>query len=101
MGGASGSPIITTHQSTSAEDTTMPTSGEDTSGNTPVKAEVNLDQAQEDAQRRLWFSSVVEKKMKIPNGYVKVTFVVIRWDEALDDFGGPHTIEVSSGNKNF
>jgi hypothetical protein len=48
-----------------------------------------------EAQRQAWFENVAKKKLKIPNSYVQVAPLIIRWASDLDDYYDGHTDEVS------
>lgn len=48
-----------------------------------------------EAERLNLFQTTCNKALKIPNGYVKVAVLILRWDEKIDDFPG-HTEEVGS-----
>jgi hypothetical protein len=44
--------------------------------------------------RQSLFQTKSNKALKLPNGYLKVAVLIIRWDKSIDDFEG-HTEEVS------
>jgi hypothetical protein len=44
--------------------------------------------------RQALFQRKSNKALKLPNGYLKVAVLIIRWDKSIDDFKG-HTEEVS------
>jgi len=46
-----------------------------------------------ETERQAIFQKVSNEILKIPNGYLKVEVLIIRWHEALDDFK-EHTTEV-------
>jgi len=46
-----------------------------------------------ETERQAIFQKVSNEILKIPNGYLKVEVLIIRWHEALDDFK-EHTPEV-------
>ncbi|KAF2113490.1 hypothetical protein BDV96DRAFT_549394 [Lophiotrema nucula] len=49
---------------------------------------------QRESERQLWFQNEVNNRLQIPNGYLKVALLIIRWDEKIDDLAG-HTEEVT------
>lgn len=48
---------------------------------------------QREAVRQALFQRKCNDTLKLPNGYLKVAVLIIRWDESIDDFPG-HTEEV-------
>src|SRR4051794_3993544 len=48
-----------------------------------------------ETERQAIFQKVSNEILKIPNGYLKVEVLIIRWDEALDDFK-EHSREVTT-----
>lgn len=46
-------------------------------------------------ERQALFRNAANKALHLPNGYLKVAVLIIRWDETIDDFKG-HTKEVST-----
>lgn len=49
---------------------------------------------QKESVRQAWFQSEANDVLQVPNGYLKVTVLIIRWDESIDEFKG-HEQEVS------
>jgi hypothetical protein len=45
-------------------------------------------------QRRTWFENGMRRTFKIPSGYVTIAVLVIRWDDAVDDYKEGHNREV-------
>jgi hypothetical protein len=43
--------------------------------------------------RQALFLNASNRALNLPNGYLKVEVLIIRWDESIDDFKG-HTEEV-------
>jgi hypothetical protein len=48
----------------------------------------------EETERQSWFQNEVNDRLDIPNGYLKVNVLIIRWHEDIDEFDG-HNEEVS------
>jgi hypothetical protein len=48
----------------------------------------------EETERQAWFQNEVNDRLDIPNGYLKVNVLIIRWHEDIDEFEG-HNEEVS------
>jgi hypothetical protein len=48
-----------------------------------------------ETQRQAWFENVAKKKLKIPNSYIQVAPLIIRWARDLDEYYDGHTSEVS------
>ena len=65
-------------------------------GGTTPQAGVENDQeeSQREPVRQAVFQRRSNQALKLPNGYLKVAVLIIRWDESIDDFKG-HTEEVS------
>lgn len=49
----------------------------------------------EETQRQAWFENAIKKKLKIPNSYVQVAPLIIRWDSGIDEYSKGHDHEVS------
>ena len=47
-----------------------------------------------EALRRTWFENGMKRALEIPNGYVTVAVLAIRWDDAVDDYKEGHDKEV-------
>lgn len=47
-----------------------------------------------ESERQTWFQNEANDTLKIPNGYLKVSVLIIRWHEDIDEFEG-HNEEVS------
>ncbi len=54
------------------------------------------DERKQESQRQAWFENVIKKALKIPNSYVDVAPLIIRWDPEVDDYSEGHTDEVSN-----
>lgn len=52
------------------------------------------EEKKEETQRQAWFENAVKKKLNIPNSYVQVAPLIIRWASEIDDHDKGHTIEV-------
>ena len=48
----------------------------------------------EETERQAWFQNEANDRLDIPNGYLKVNVLIIRWHEDIDEFEG-HDKEVS------
>jgi hypothetical protein len=59
-------------------------------------AEVDQQGPQREPIRQALFQKKCNDTLKLPNGYLNVAVLIIRWDESIDDLPG-HTEEV--GNK--
>lgn len=46
-----------------------------------------------ETERQDWFQTEANDKLNIPNGYLEVNVLIIRWHEELDEFEG-HNDEV-------
>jgi hypothetical protein len=60
-----------------------------------VKAPQQNDKYEEETQRQACFENAIKKELKIPNSYVQVAPLIIRWDPEIDDHYAGHTAEVS------
>jgi len=49
----------------------------------------------EETERQAWFQNEANDSLDIPNGYLKVNVLIIRWHEDIDEFEG-HDKEVST-----
>jgi hypothetical protein len=69
--------------------------GATTSGGLGFQSGSDIDQreTQREAVRQAIFQRRSNNALKLPNGYLKVAALIIRWDEKIDDFKG-HTEEV-------
>ncbi|KAF2684475.1 hypothetical protein K458DRAFT_302466 [Lentithecium fluviatile CBS 122367] len=47
-----------------------------------------------ESERQAWFQNVSNDILKIPNGYLKVAVLIIRWDREIDEFKG-HDEEIA------
>lgn len=65
-------------------------------GGTTPQAGVENDpkESQREPERQAVFQRRSNQALKLPNGYLKVAVLIMRWDESVDDFKG-HTGEVS------
>lgn len=52
------------------------------------------DEKKEETQRQAWFENAVKKKLNIPNSYIQVAPLIIRWSPEIDDYDDGHTSEV-------
>lgn len=48
----------------------------------------------EETQKQAWFENAIKKKLKIPNSYVQVAVLIIKWDPELDNYSKGHEKEV-------
>lgn len=55
----------------------------------------NDDERKLETQRQAWFENAIKKELKIPNSYVHVAPLIIRWDPEVDDYDPGHSEEVS------
>lgn len=53
------------------------------------------EEKKEETQRQAWFENAVKKQLNIPNSYVQVAPLIIRWDPKIDEHSDGHTEEVS------
>ena len=53
------------------------------------------DEKRKETQRQAWFENAIKKKLNIPNSYLQVAPLIIRWDPEIDDYDEGHTSEVS------
>lgn len=54
----------------------------------------NDDERKLETQRQAWFENAIKKELKIPNSYVHVAPLIIRWDPVVDDYNAGHSEEV-------
>lgn len=50
-----------------------------------------------EAERQAWFQNKSNNILEIPNGYLKVAVLIIRWHDEIDEFKG-HDEEVNSAH---
>lgn len=53
------------------------------------------DEKKEETQRQAWFENAIKKELNIPNSYLQIAPLIIRWDPAIDEYADGHTKEVS------
>lgn len=53
------------------------------------------DAKKQETKRQAWFENVIKKELKIPNSYVHVAPLIIRWASEVDDYDPGHTDEVN------
>ncbi|KAF3037639.1 hypothetical protein E8E12_005056 [Didymella heteroderae] len=53
------------------------------------------DEKKEETQRQAWFENAVKKKLNIPNSYIQVAPLIIRWSPEIDDYDDGHTSEIA------
>jgi hypothetical protein len=61
---------------------------------TQAGVENDADEAQMESVRRSVFQKKVNQALNLPDGYLKVAVLIIRWDKTIDEFTG-HCEEVS------
>lgn len=55
--------------------------------------EAAKEELKREAERQILFQKISNDILDIPNGYLKVEVLIIRWDENIDEFKG-HKAEV-------
>ncbi|KAF2475654.1 uncharacterized protein BDR25DRAFT_253097 [Lindgomyces ingoldianus] len=50
---------------------------------------------QRESERQTWFQSKANEYLNIPNGYLKVAVLIIRWHEGIDEFKEGHDQEIA------
>ncbi|KZM21040.1 uncharacterized protein EKO05_0011167 [Ascochyta rabiei] len=59
------------------------------------------DERKQETQRQAWFENAIKKELKIPNSYVQVAPLIIRWDPEIDDYRDGHNKEIEDLNRVF
>ncbi|PSN69311.1 hypothetical protein BS50DRAFT_572468 [Corynespora cassiicola Philippines] len=77
----------------------------DSSGSSVTEGDPNIDQEdyvsspeipkkKMESESQLWFQNAVNDKLKIPNSYMKVAVLVLRWNNDIDDHAEGHDKEL-------
>lgn len=62
---------------------------------TQTGTEIDPKESVREPERQALFQKRSNKTLELPNGYLKVAVLIIRWDPSIDDFEG-HTEEVNA-----
>ncbi|KAH7121194.1 hypothetical protein B0J11DRAFT_59573 [Dendryphion nanum] len=52
-------------------------------------------EATQESEKQAWFQNAINEKLDIPNGYLKVAVLIVRWHEDIDSFPVGHEKEVN------
>ncbi|KAF2180529.1 hypothetical protein K469DRAFT_714515 [Zopfia rhizophila CBS 207.26] len=60
-----------------------------------IQPEDKLDNEAKEAEERLCFQNAVEETLEVPNGYLKVSVLLFKWEEKLDEYHEKHEQEIT------